>query len=404
MSQQLIDRSLDLRRLRDEGYDIEVRSGHLLVRDVPYVTTIAEIKRGILVTTLTLAGEVTTRPSTHVAYFAGEHPCNKDGSELAKIKHQSVRQELIPGVMVDHSFSSKPSAGYIDYHELVTTYITIISSPAAALDSTVTAKTFPAIAADPEESVFQYTDTASSRAGISALSRKLAVGKVAIVGLGGTGSYVLDLVAKTPVREIHLFDGDTFSQHNAFRSPGAPSIEELQGKPTKVDFLHQRYSRMHRYIVPHAYYIDESNIDNLRGMDVVFLCLDGGSARKLLVERLEAFDIPFIDVGMGLTEVDGALIGVLRITTSTKEQREHVREKNRIPFSDGDDNDAYVRNIQVADLNALNATLAVIKWKKLCGFYVDLDQEHHSTYTIDGNTLTNEDKMCKSESPSLTSS
>jgi tRNA A37 threonylcarbamoyladenosine dehydratase len=81
----------------------------------------------------------------------------------------------------------------------------------------VTAKTFTVVDAEEEETVFKYIDTASSRAEINLIARKLELGKIAIVGLGGTGAYVLDLVAKTPVREIHLFDGDTFFQHNAFR-------------------------------------------------------------------------------------------------------------------------------------------------------------------------------------------
>ena len=42
-------------------------------------------------------------------------------------------------------------------------------------------------------------DTASARAGLIGLNRKLVGESVGIVGLGGTGSYVLDLVAKTPV-------------------------------------------------------------------------------------------------------------------------------------------------------------------------------------------------------------
>ena len=33
----------------------------------------------------------------------------------------------------------------------------------------------------------------------------------------------------------------------------------------------------------------------------------------------------------------------------------------------------YARNIQLAELNALCAVMAVIKWKKLCGFYADDD-------------------------------
>jgi hypothetical protein len=40
----------------------------------------------------------------------------------------------------------------------------------------------------------------------------------------------------------------------------------------------------------------------------------------------------------------------------------------------------------------LDERAAVIRWKKLLGFYRDLDREHHTTYTIDGNMLLNEDK------------
>ena len=103
------------------------------------------------------------------------------------------------------------------------------SSPDLRSSSTRTAKpqTFKVVAPDKEqpETPFNYIDTASSRAEIDVVTAKLAkLKRIAIVGLGGTGSYVLDLVAKTPVWEIHLYDGDAFLQHNAFRSPGAPTL------------------------------------------------------------------------------------------------------------------------------------------------------------------------------------
>lgn len=392
MSQQLISRSPDLQRLRDEGYDVEVRSGYLLVKNVPYVNSRSEVKLGTLVSELSLSGDVTSAPGTHVAYFIGDHPCHKDGSAINKIRHQSLQQKFGQDITVDHSFSSKPLSGrYADYYEKMTTYVAIISSPARALDPGVTAQTFPVIEPEEGESVFNYIDTASSRAGINVVTGKLELGKVAIVGLGGTGSYVLDLVAKTPVREIHLFDGDKFLQHNAFRSPGAPSINELREAPQKVIYFANLYSRMREGIVPHVGYVDASNVDQLVEMDFVFLSLDEGSAKKLVVEKLESDSIAFIDVGMGVYQVNESLAGVLRVTTSTPGQREHVRAKSRIPFSDGDNNNEYSRNIQIADLNALNAALAVVKWKKLCGFYQDLEREHHSTYTVDGNIITNED-------------
>jgi hypothetical protein len=390
MSHKLISRSHDLKQLRDEGYDIEVKSNFLLIKNVPYVNKKKEIKLGILVSELSLAGDATTRPNTHVAHFVGDYPCNKDGTEIFKIKHQSETKTLDKDLVVNHSFSTKPRGGYKDYYEKITTYIGILSSPAQSIDPDVTAKSFPLIETTEEESVFMYLDTASSRAGISEITRKLELGKIAIVGLGGTGSYILDLVTKTPVREIHLFDEDGFLNHNAFRSPGAPSIEELRKKPKKVDYFKEQYSRMHRYVVAHNGYIEASNVNQLQEMDFVFLCLGSGRDKQLVVEQLEQWGIPFIDVGLGVQLVDDSLLGVLRITTSTDRKHGHV--KKRIPFLEGDGNNDYSRNIQIADLNALNAALAVIKWKKLFGFYIDLEKEHHSTYTIDGNMLTNEEQ------------
>lgn len=394
MSQQPLNLSPDLKRLEDDGYEVEVRAGHLLVASVPYVNSKKEVKFGVLVSELTLAGEITTTPGTHVVMFSGEHPCNRDGAEIAQIKHTNEQKTIVEGLVVHHSFSNKPPDGYKDYYDKMTTYATIISGPAEAINPDVTARTRRVIPSENEESVFHYTETASSRAGINEITKKLEIGKVAILGLGGTGSYVLDLVAKTPVKEIHLFDGDIFLQHNAFRSPGAPSIEELKGHPKKVYFFRDRYSAMRKNIVAHDILIDSSNVSELEGMDFVFLCIDGSASKRVIIETLESSGVPFVDVGMGVQiSEDNKLFGILRTTTSTESKRDHVRNKSRIAFVDANVNNDYSQNIQIADLNALNAALAVIKWKKLFGFYLDLDQEHHATYTIDGNIITNDDKL-----------
>jgi hypothetical protein len=187
--------------------------------------------------------------------------------------------------------------------------------------------------------VFKYIDTASTRAEIGAVTAKLAtVKKVAIVGLGGTGSYVLDLVAKTPVREIHLFDGDDFLQHNAFRSPGAPSLEELVAKPKKAAYLKGIYDKMRNGIFVHERLHRAGKRGRLRDMSFVFMCLEG-PAKQLIVEKLEEFGLPFIDVGMGVYLSEGSLGGILRVTTSTPAQRDHVRK--RVSFADDADRNEY---------------------------------------------------------------
>ena len=103
----------------------------------------------------------------------------------------------------------------------------------------------------------------------------------------------------------------------------------------------------------------------------------------------KAIGAAFVDVGMGLELDEGSLGGILRVTASTPEKRDHARQ--RISFVGGGAKDIYASNIQVADLNALNAVLAVVKWKKIRGFYRDLEREHHCTYTTDGNMLINGD-------------
>lgn len=391
MSHSLISRSPDLKRLRDEGYEVEVRAGYLLVHSVPYVNAQGETALGMLVSDLALAGDVTSAGGSHIAHFVGDHPCDLAGAQIVQIKHATANFPLAGGIVAQHAFSNKPVGGYRDYHHKMTRYIEIISAPARSRDPNVTATTFKRIETDPGQSVFAYIDTASSRAGIDTTSIRLAR-RVAIIGLGGTGSYVLDLIAKTPATEIHLFDGDRFLQHNAFRSPGAPSLAGLQDQPMKVDHFKAIYSNMHTRIVAHSVYVTEANIGDLQGFDVVFLCVDRGSVRKLVIDALRATKTPFIDVGMGVEIVPETreLWAVCRVTSSTAAKSDHIA--SRISMGDQDEDDAYDQNIQIACLNMQNAAMAVIKWKKMCKFYMDVDNEHHSTYSTNFNLLTSDEK------------
>ncbi len=392
MLKQLLSHSSDLQRLLNEGFNLEIMESNLLIRQVPYVTSNKVVDRGILVSELSTEGNKTIRPKDHVVFFVGSIPCDDQGRELDKIINSRASSPIGGGLVACCTFSSKPQGGYPDYYEKMTSYVNILLGYARAIDPTVTPSVYPPIATDDEDSPFQYIDSASSRAQISAVTEKFKHKKIAIVGLGGTGSYILDLIAKTPVQYIHLYDEDIFYTHNAFRAPGAASIEELNAGQKKVEYFQSKYNPIHRNIVSHAVNIDESNVDELREMDFVFLAMDTSLVKKLIFEKLDEFCVPFIDTGMGieLNQASSSLNGLIRTTTSIENNRKHVW--NRVSFLNLED-DEYERNIQIADLNALNAVLAVIKWKKLVGFYLDLDRELSSTFTIDGNHLLNEDNQ-----------
>ncbi|MEJ7623805.1 MAG: ThiF family adenylyltransferase [Pyrinomonadaceae bacterium] len=394
MSRRLIDLNNDLKRLDDDGYDVDVVAEDqvLVIDNVPYVNSSSELKFGTLISKLELAGDETIRPTDHVAYFIGEHPCYADGQKITGIENNSVPPDLIPEHKINFTFSAHPNLPeeqYRDYHHKMVNYILIISSPAKELDPDLDAKVLPRTEFSQEQSVFKYPETSSTRAEIRSANEKLKLNSVAIVGVGGTGSYILDFVAKTPVKEIHIFDGDRFLNHNAFRSPGAPSLEQLKQKFTKAEYFNEVYSRIRWGIEVHDYPINESNVLELRDMQFVFLCIDRTDQKKIIIDRLHEWGVAYVDVGMGmhLTE-DKSLRGHVRTTLSTSEKNDHIA--STILLGAADVRNDYSHNIQIAELNALNASLAVIKWKKSIGYYSDTAGEFHSVYTVAGNFFINE--------------
>jgi hypothetical protein len=241
-----------------------------------------------------------------------------------------------------------------------------------------------------ERNVFKYPDTNSARAKIDFLNRKFKNQRIAIIGMGGTGSYILDLVSKTPVSEINIYDGDIFQLHNAFRAPGAVAGEKLdqQSELKKVDYYYEIYSQMHSGIVAHDKYVTKENINEFNRFNYTFISVDKNKTRHTITQELLKLNVPFIDTGLGVNMVDDFLLGAIRVTTATKAKNNHLA--SRFGSDEFDEND-YATNIQIADLNCMNAVLAVIKWKKLCGFYQDLKGEHNTLYFINTNRIINED-------------
>lgn len=380
----LVDRSDDLTRLLLEEYDLELRETNLLVHHVPYVNSSGKVDYGILVSELTTNGERTVPPGRHDVYLIGGVPYDHQGHVVSIVIDQNS-QDFGEGLVASCRLSGKPGGRMPqDYYEKIRTYVRILSGYAHAVDPSATHKNFPVRESSSQESVFRYHDAATSRSGLSAVTGKLKLAKVAIVGLGGTGSYILDQVAKTPVAEIHLYDDDVMYAHNAFRSPGAATLDELTAEPRKVDYLFERYDALHRNIIKHAEKVTSENLDQLSSMTFVFLSMDAGPDKRLIIERLQDWGMPFVDCGMGLQRQGNSLRGVIRVTAGLNGRYDHL--DRRISYTDINE-DEYDLNIQTVDLNMLSAVLAVIKWKKLFGYYVDTKDELNSAYTIARNQL-----------------
>lgn len=364
--------SSDLARLIAGEYELELTGdGYLLVHNVPYLDENRAVQRGEVVTKLELNGDVTVNPvADHVALFIGSTPFRWNGERLTPLAETNVA--LADGRVAHFSMSLKcPTAEhYPDYFEKLDYHVKNIESEAQQVEASATARMGGPCVINSEAWPFEYADTASGRAGIGAINGRLAGQRVAIVGLGGTGSYILDLVAKCPVAEIHLYDKDVFSSHTAFRAPGAASLDEVRRGRPKVELYAETYSRMKRKVIPHPYHVDGGNASELQEFDFIFLAMEGGGTKLAIVEALEAMGKPFVNASLGVKKPgDGdCLQAVVEINGSTTNHRESLREK--VDFGELEADDPYTENIQVADLNAINAAMAVLWWKKWSGVYV----------------------------------
>lgn len=370
MYQKLVSLNDDLRRLVEKGYAVAIDSGYLVVRDIPYLDQAGGLQIGAFVTKMVFIDQSRVQQEDHQVFFAGSSPHELDGQPVANLGGGPTTLTLstrFQDVVVQRSFSNKPvvTGRFEDFFAKVESYTALISGPAMERHG-VSPYTFRSDTEDAESGVFKLTDSMSSRAEIVDLSDLFVNEVVAIIGLGGTGSYVLDFMVKTPVREIRGFDVDAFHVHNAYRSPGRLSSDEL-GKPKAVVYA-ERYDNFRHGLKIQAKRIDASCVEELEGVTFAFVCVDTGSSRTAIFDLLIAMKIPFIDVGMGLKRKNGSLAGQARVTYYPPEKALELRALNLAEMHDGPE-DMYRTNIQIGEFNALNATLAVTLYKQLRGFY-----------------------------------
>lgn len=385
MFQKLVNRNPDIRRLVEKGYAVAFDSSYLIIRDIPYLDDQRRLQTGAIVTKLVFVDNEQVRQDDHQIFFAGSFPHNIDGTPIPNLAGGETRlplSEAANDVVVQRSFSNKPNingtlTGFVDFYEKIESYVGIISGPAIELHG-ANPYTFRIVEEVPD-SVFKVHDTLTSRAEITDLSAKLANDVVAVIGLGGTGANVLDLLVKTPVREIRGFDADAFHVHNAFRAPGK-TVETEFGK-SKSEVYQQRYENFRYGLSLMPKFVDESCADDFAGVTFAFVCVDKGSSRAGIFDLLISMGIPFIDVGMGLNRKMGSLNGMLRTTYYSAGNGQKVREMGLAETAD-DPDDIYRTNIQIGELNALNACLAVIKFKQIRGFYFEEAPSYHLVFGI----------------------
>jgi molybdopterin/thiamine biosynthesis adenylyltransferase len=130
--------------------------------------------------------------------------------------------------------------------------------------------------------------------------------RVAVVGVGGTGSSVATLIARAGVGELVLIDGDTLDKTNMNRVRGY-SVKDA-GK-NKAIILAEYIDGLGLDIHVSAIdkYLDQSGeaVDAVSSADVVFGCTDDVAGRDLMNQCIYYYSQVYIDVGLtGFVDTD----------------------------------------------------------------------------------------------------
>lgn len=123
----------------------------------------------------------------------------------------------------------------------------------------------------------------------------LRAAHVAVFGIGGVGGQAVEVLARSGVGKLSLFDSDTVAESNLNRQLIA--LQSTLGQ-YKVDAMAARIADIDPTTVVHAnrlfYNADTADAIDMAQFDYVLDCIDTVSAKLLLIEKCKAAGTPIL--------------------------------------------------------------------------------------------------------------
>lgn len=159
---------------------------------------------------------------------------------------------------------------------------------------------------------------------------------VAVFGVGGVGGYVVEVLARSGVGELALFDNDRVCLSNLNRQIVA--LHSTVGQ-YKVDAAEARIHDINPHCIVHKYptFYLPSNADDydLSQYDYVVDCIDTVTAKIELIKRCHQLHVPIISSMGAANKMDATAFRVTDITKTTMDPLAKVIRKKlrtlRIP-------------------------------------------------------------------------
>lgn len=168
---------------------------------------------------------------------------------------------------------------------------------------------------------------------IASLSRL----SIAVVGCSGTGSPVIEMLARLGVGRLVLVDPDLVEEHNLNRILNA-TREDAALNRLKVDVLAGAIARMGLGTSVVRVPMNLATPQAIRAVaecDVVFGCVDGAFGRSILNRVSTYYNLPYFDLGValeadgegGISEATGAVYYIQPDRSSLRDRRVYTAEQ-----------------------------------------------------------------------------
>ena len=207
--------------------------------------------------------------------------------------------------------------------------------------------------------------------------------RIAVIGLGGVGGWIADLVVKADPSEVHGWDYDHIEPKNILRMPGGLNPSTWVGRQ-KADWFHETYSLIHKNVHGHNKRVLQQNVQEvMEGITFAFVAVDDAHDRMMVCDALASAQIPFVVAGLSLVRKDKRVRVFMRIVAA------HVGVsswRQAIPQVGQTGQDDY-GSLDLPDVYSMAAGWAVQSWRKMRGQIWQEQREECLDYSASDQSL-----------------
>jgi molybdopterin-synthase adenylyltransferase len=260
--------------------------GHVAIKEDAQVRTLAAIKR-----TGCAAAEIHTHPGRATTVSFSRYDDEELPAFARYVQNKLRGQPFGALVLGEKGYAGR--AWTADRHE------ELLELELVGEQRSIPAWAVPATNNTGSDAMFDRQVRALGLAG----QRRISSLRVAVVGLGGTGSQVVQQLAHLGVRQFTLIDDDRVEQSNLPRLAGARWWDApiRRSKAAVARRTIRGIARHTRTTVTGTLRRAES-LRALGESDIIMGCVDNDGARLILAETAAAYLTPYLDLGVGIEE------------------------------------------------------------------------------------------------------